>query len=72
MFMYICLCKGITEKQLMDELNKANTSEQDVLRRMGIGDGCGICLIDAIQTIKRERDANFNHQKPCSSDSNTF
>lgn len=70
--MYVCLCKGITEKQLLDELNKSHGNDQETLRRLGVGEGCGICLIDAIQTIKKERDFSFSHQNPCSSDSKTI
>lgn len=65
--MYVCLCKGITEKQLVDELTKTHGNDQETLRRLGVGEGCGICLIDAIQTIKKDRD--FNAQVSCPIDS---
>lgn len=61
--MYVCLCKGITEKQLIDELNKSHGNDQDVLRRLGVGESCGICLIDAIQTIKKDKD--FSNHSSC-------
>lgn len=65
--MYVCICRGITEKQLMDELTKSHGNDQEVLRRLGVGESCGICLIDAIQTLNKDRD--FNYQSSCSSDS---
>lgn len=47
--MYVCVCHAITEEKLekaVMEAGKGNSKE--VLRRLGIGGSCGVCLIDAI------------------------
>jgi bacterioferritin-associated ferredoxin len=49
--MYICICKGITEKMLMDQLGHSNRSEKEILKNLGIGDTCGTCVVDAVKKI---------------------
>lgn len=50
-FMYICICKGITEKMLMDQIGGYNRSEEQILKNLGIGDSCGTCVVDAVKKI---------------------
>lgn len=68
--MYVCLCKGITEKQLIDELNRSHNNDQEVLRKLGVGESCGICLIDALAQIKKDRD--FKPQTSCPNQKDIF
>ena len=49
--MYICICKGITEKMLMDQIGNFNRSEDQILKNLGIGDSCGSCVVDAVKKI---------------------
>jgi bacterioferritin-associated ferredoxin len=50
--MYVCICKGITEQQIIDEINKAPAhSSKDIVKRLGLGSDCGTCLIDAIDKL---------------------
>ena len=49
--MYICICKGITEKMLKDQLGSFNRSEEQILKNLGIGDSCGTCVVDAMKKI---------------------
>lgn len=49
--MYICICKGITEKMLVDQLSNFNRSEKEILKNLGIGDSCGSCVVDAVKKI---------------------
>lgn len=51
--MYICICNGITEEQLKSAA-KTSHSHKDVLKKLGVGDSCGICLIDALEKIAPE------------------
>ena len=55
--MYICICKGITEEQLVKAV-KADSRPQQVLKDLGVGDSCGICLIDAIERISNSKKSN--------------
>lgn len=62
--MYVCICKGITEKQLTDQLNNSK-SEKEVLKNLGIGDSCGMCVIDCIKKIQDNSsfiDSQTRHQ----------
>lgn len=49
--MYICICKGITEKMLQDQISGPGRSEKEILRNLGIGDDCGSCVVDAVKKI---------------------
>ena len=49
--MYICICKGITEKMLMDQIGSNHRSEDQILKNLGIGDSCGSCVVDAVKKI---------------------
>jgi bacterioferritin-associated ferredoxin len=50
--MYICICKGITEKMLVDQLAITNRNEKEILKNLGIGDSCGVCVIDCLKKIQ--------------------
>ncbi len=56
--MYICICKGITEEQL-DKAVSADSKPKEVLKDLGVGDSCGICLIDAIERISKSKQNNL-------------
>ena len=47
--MYICICRGITEKQLQDA-SRGRAKVQDVLQRLNVGKDCGTCLSIAIES----------------------
>lgn len=50
--MYICICKGITQKQLEDAVNsRQGLSTKDVLKALGIGSDCGTCVEDAAERM---------------------
>lgn len=49
--MYICICKGITEKMLLEQVSSYNRSEEQILKNLGIGDSCGTCVVDAVKKI---------------------
>lgn len=62
--MYICICKGITEKQL-EEANLAVNSVTEVCKMLGVGSECGVCLSDAIanfqsKQLNQSKDTNNN------------
>ena len=49
--MYICICKGITEKMLIDQIGPSHNSQDQILKNLGIGDSCGSCVVDAVKKI---------------------
>lgn len=49
--MYICICRGITEEDLKRVNQAAQGNSTEVLKNLGVGDTCGICLIDALDKL---------------------
>jgi len=41
--MYICLCKGITDQDIVAEIERGARNLRDVNRRLGVGSQCGSC-----------------------------
>ena len=42
--MYVCICKGITESQIIDVMNSGASSMRDVRNQLGVNNQCGKCL----------------------------
>lgn len=49
--MIVCLCKGITEEKIEDLINKGLPTTE-VLKKLGVGSDCGICVLDAVESIQ--------------------
>lgn len=50
--MYICICKGITEKQIQEAVTSRNSSNpKEILKALGVGTDCGTCVEDAVNTL---------------------
>jgi len=50
--MYVCICKGITEKQIQDAVTSRNTNNpKEILKALGVGSDCGTCVEDAVKTL---------------------
>lgn len=54
--MYLCICKGITEQQVLDEINKGfnaqhPSAQSELLKRLGVGSDCGTCIQDALEQM---------------------
>lgn len=50
--MYICICKGITDKQIQEAVTSRNTNNpKEILKALGIGSDCGTCVEDAVNTL---------------------
>lgn len=65
--MYICLCKGITEKQLSDAvIGRSHQSTKEILKSLGVGSDCGTCLEDAISKIKSQHHHSKSSPRPSS------
>ena len=58
--MYVCICKGITEKQLQEVITSRpahHHNSKDILKALGIGSDCGTCVEDAINSILQKASA---------------
>ncbi len=50
--MYICICKGITEKQVQEAItSRSSNNPKDILKALGVGSDCGTCVEDAVKTL---------------------
>ncbi len=50
--MYVCICKGITEKQIQEAVGSRRTNNpKEVLKALGVGSDCGTCVEDAVKTL---------------------
>jgi bacterioferritin-associated ferredoxin len=49
---YVCICKGITQKQVEEAVaTRKGQSSKDVMRALGIGSDCGTCVEDAVEQM---------------------
>ena len=50
--MYVCICKGITEKQIQEAVtSRSSNNPKDILKSLGVGSDCGTCVEDAVKTL---------------------
>jgi bacterioferritin-associated ferredoxin len=50
--MYVCICKGITEKQIQEAVTSRNTNNpKEILKALGVGSDCGTCVEDAVKSL---------------------
>ncbi len=60
--MYVCICKGITQKQLEDAVaSRKGQAAKDVMRALGLGSDCGTCVEDAIKQMLQSSNKNPQH-----------
>ena len=50
--MYICICKGVTELAIRDEVCAGARSVDDVSRNTGCSTQCGKCLLRAQKVVE--------------------
>jgi len=41
--MYVCICRGITENRIRNEIANGATTMKELGARLGVGTGCGQC-----------------------------
>ncbi|WP_445396135.1 bacterioferritin-associated ferredoxin [Zobellella sp. An-6] len=52
--MYVCLCKGITERQLKQAIAEGSTEFKQLKRELGTGSQCGKCIPVAMAILAEE------------------
>jgi bacterioferritin-associated ferredoxin len=61
--MYICICKGITEKHIEDAITTRNSGHpKEVLKALGVGSDCGSCVEEAVLRVL-EQNGKSHHRK---------
>ena len=56
--MYVCICNGITARQVRDVAAAGCRSVAELTMRTGAGAGCGSCLELAAQILDEAQSAN--------------
>ena len=60
-YMYICICKGITEEKIRAAIKHSRSpNTKEVLRKLGVGTDCGTCLLHSIDRIISETKSQKN------------
>ena len=55
--MYVCLCVGLTEKEIKDAIDQGNATLDLLMEEHGVALGCSICKED-IEKILEEKDSS--------------
>ncbi|MFT3897815.1 MAG: (2Fe-2S)-binding protein [Thermomonas sp.] len=56
--MYVCVCNGITDRQVREVAAAGCRSVSELTMRTGAGAGCGSCLDLAAQILDEAQSAN--------------
>ena len=56
--MYVCICHGVTEKDIQKAAKEGASSLQDIKQMTGCATGCGTCADSAIELLQAH-----NHKK---------
>jgi len=51
--MYVCICRGITDTQIKQEVSKGTCKMRDLCQRLGVAGQCGKCGILAKQILQQ-------------------
>jgi len=65
--MYVCLCSGTTEAQIIEESKRTKASKEEICKRLNVGPGCGGCLNRAFEVLSCANAKNCHHSRPKSS-----
>lgn len=50
--MYVCLCRGVTDRDIRAEVEKGATRMRDLRRELGVASECGRCAGCARSVLK--------------------
>lgn len=56
--MYVCICHGVTEKDLQKAAKQGANSLQDVKQMTGCATGCGSCADMALEVLRAQQSRN--------------
>lgn len=55
--MYVCICHGVTEKDIKKAAKAGAQSLQDIKQTTGCGSGCGTCVDVALEVLQNAQSA---------------
>ena len=59
--MYVCICKGITDKDIRDAVANGSETIKCLKDRLAVGSQCGSCVSDAKQLINEQLAASATY-----------
>jgi bacterioferritin-associated ferredoxin len=62
--MYICVCKGITDKELREAYQQRKGNVKETLKSLGVASECGVCLTSALSELQEELAHSNENVKP--------
>lgn len=53
--MYVCLCKGITDRQIREAAERGCSRVRDLRNELGVGSQCAKCVRHARDVLREQR-----------------
>ena len=60
--MYICICKAVTDKQLVNAIEVGVCSRRELTHCLGVGKDCGKCNKEIKTLLKQHGEQSENYQ----------
>ncbi len=54
--MFVCVCNGITERQVREAIDQGACSLQDLTACLGVASGCGSCAEYTVRLLDQTRE----------------
>lgn len=61
--MYICLCNGITDKDILEAHKSRKGNIKEAMKLLGVGNNCGACVEFALQELSNENNQHEHEPK---------
>jgi len=53
--MYVCICKGVTDRDIQDAASRGARTVKDLRRELGVASDCGKCASCAREVLREAR-----------------
>ena len=63
--MYVCICHGITDRQIRDTVDRGAASLSDVQMQVPVGGCCGRCLPAAAEVVEQHLQSQSSLKSRC-------
>ena len=57
--MYVCLCTGVTDRQIREAAENGVTSMRQLGKELGVGRQCGRCACTARAILRESRSSDY-------------
>jgi len=62
--MYVCVCNGVTDKQIIKAAESGATTLQDLSDELNVATCCGRCATCAKKVLREAHSQNHNYEQP--------